>query len=146
MSVKTSKKIYNYLTCGDCLKDLEKLLAFITVAGVIVFGLITLYQLTQISWLELSSYRFMLERILELAIGVELARLLLSYNLETVVELLAFVVARKVVLLENDFVSLLLGILALTILFAAKGVLTYVEGKQETVRQSKITNGIKNQE
>lgn len=142
---KGFSKIYNYLTCGKCLKHLEKALAFIVIAGVLVFGLITLYQFTQIPWTELESYRFMLQRVLELAIGVELARLLLSYNLDTVVELLAFVVARKLVLLENDFISLLLGIIALTILFAAKGILTYIELKEERLRQRKIENDERNE-
>tara|TARA_B100000678_G_scaffold246662_1_gene219599 strand:- start:194 stop:463 length:270 start_codon:yes stop_codon:yes gene_type:complete len=84
----------------------------------------------------------MLERVLELAIGVELARLLLSYSLDTVIELLAFVIARKMVLLEDAFVELILGASALMVLFIAKAILGYTEAKErnldEKTREMKV--------
>tara|TARA_Y100000590_G_scaffold430005_1_gene543188 strand:+ start:408 stop:863 length:456 start_codon:yes stop_codon:yes gene_type:complete len=135
-------KLWNYLVCGDCLKDLEKVLAFVTLVGVFIFSLVTIFQFALLDWTQLDSYRFMLERVLELAIGVELARLLLSYSLDTVIELLAFVIARKMVLLEDAFVELILGASALMVLFIAKAILGYTEAKErnldEKTREMKV--------
>ena len=126
-------RVWNYLICGECLKDFEKILAVITLIGVTIFGVITAWQLFLLDWTQLESYRFILERVLELAIGVELARLLLSYSLDTVIELLAFVIARKMTLLEDAFVELILGSTALMVLFIAKAILGYTEAKERNL-------------
>lgn len=135
------QNIWDYLTGGRCLKDLEKILAFITIIGVVIFGFLSLIQFITLDWSQLDSYRILLERVLELAIGVELARLLLSYSLDTVIELLAFVIARKMVLLEGGFVELILGTSSLMVLFIAKAILGYSEAKErnldEATRKSK---------
>jgi hypothetical protein len=126
-------RIWNYLICGDCLKDFEKILAVLTLIGVFIFGIVTLWQIISLDFTQLDTYRFILFRVLELAIGVELARLLLSYSLDTVIELLAFVIARKMVLLEDAFVELILGASALMVLFIAKSVLGYSEAKERSL-------------
>jgi hypothetical protein len=58
--------------------------------------------------------------ILHLAVGVELARLLVSYNINTVIELLVFVIARKILLFDESAISLVFLVLATVLLFAGR--------------------------
>lgn len=104
----------------DLLAYFETTLAGIVLMATVVFGGFALMEMIQMDWAQLQTYFRFLEYVLNIAIGIELARLLLDYSLETLVELLAFVIARKLLLIEGDFVSLLLGIAALALLFAAR--------------------------
>lgn len=112
----------------DILKDkgkvllhwFEIILGLFVLIAVAVFSVITVANFAQADWTEMSTFTEFLKTILQLAIGVEIARLLFAYSLATIIELAVFVVARKLLLLEGDFISLLLGIVALVILFAAR--------------------------
>lgn len=99
---------------------LEHVLALAVLGGTIAFGVLGTAELFHADWSQLGTYVLFLEQMLFVAIGVELARLLISYSLDTLVELLAFVIARKLLLLEHDFVGLIMGISALAILFASR--------------------------
>ena len=98
----------------------EILLGLIVVGAVLIMSWNQIVHLTTVDWTNFDTFIELLKVILQLAIGVEIARLLFSYSLETIIELAVFVVARKLLLLEDDFISLLLGIVALVILFAAR--------------------------
>lgn len=99
---------------------LEYALAFAVLIGTLAFGIGSLSELASVDWGSIAAFTAFLETVLSLAIGIELARLLLSYSLETLVELMAFVIARKLLLLQHDFVGLILGIVSLAILFGAR--------------------------
>ena len=98
----------------------EIFLAVIVLVGVFLMSGTTIQELFVADWGNMETFMELLKVILQLAIGVEIARLLFSYSVETIIELAVFVVARKLLLLENDFFALLLGIVALVLLFAAR--------------------------
>ncbi|MCD8494694.1 MAG: hypothetical protein LRY46_01040 [Candidatus Pacebacteria bacterium] len=61
-----------------------------------------------------------LKIILQLAIGVELARMLFSYNLNTIIELAVFIIARKMLLIDGDFIGVMLAVISLALLFVVR--------------------------
>lgn len=84
---------------------------------------VTAYQVFQfggLNWDDMNVFIEILKIVLQLAIGIEVARLLFSYNLNTMIELAVFIVARKMLLTEGDALSLLLEVSALVLLFAAR--------------------------
>ena len=65
-----------------------------------------------------------------LLIGVELVRTLLLHNPEAILELLAFVVARKTLKLDTTVTEVLLSVLAFIALLAARKYLFCNQSKQ----------------
>tara|TARA_Y100000590_G_scaffold438441_1_gene561261 strand:- start:96 stop:521 length:426 start_codon:yes stop_codon:yes gene_type:complete len=114
------KLIKTELTGTLLLHWVEVFLALIAIAAVVVAGVVTIIGMFNTDWSNVDAFMEILKTILQLAIGVEIARLLFSYSLEAIIELAVFVVARKLLLLDGDFTSLFLGIVALVLLFAAR--------------------------
>lgn len=115
--------MYSYLEKIDylgLLKSLEKILALIVLLATAAYAVFGFSELITLDWSQLGTYRIFLEYVLYLAIGVELARLLVDYSLDTLVELLAFVIARKMLLIDGNFTQLLIGVIALVALFASR--------------------------
>lgn len=100
--------------------SLEYALAFVILIGTVVFSVVSLHGFIFADWADPTTFIHFLQQALYIAIGIELGRLLLSYSLDTLVELLAFVIARKLLLLEDNFIGLALGILSLALLFGAR--------------------------
>ena len=80
----------------------------ISLAAVILLAVITalIMQLgvfANSDWTSIDTFTNAVKILLELAIGIEVARLLFSYNLNTIIELAAFIVARKMFLINGDF-------------------------------------------
>ena len=61
-----------------------------------------------------------LSTVLILVIGVEFIRMLCKHTPETVIDVLLFAVARQIVIYQENSLDLLLGIVAIVGLFAAK--------------------------
>lgn len=95
-------------------------LGILTLAGVSIFTVYQIFLMNSFDWSTIEAFREVLRIILELAIGIEVARMLFSYNLNTLVELAVFIVIRKMLLLDGAFFDLLLGVISLVILFAAR--------------------------
>lgn len=95
-------------------------LGVLTLIGVLIFTTYQVLAIDSFDWKTIEAFRDLLRIILELAIGIEVARMLFSYNLNTLVELAVFIVIRKMLLLDGAFVELLLGVISLVILFAAR--------------------------
>ncbi len=118
---KVYKKQVRVKQVGETsLHGIEVVLGIIVIVAVLVMTWNQMTVFLQADWTNIDTFIELLKTVLQLAIGVELARLLFSYSLETIIELAVFVVARKLLLLEDAFVSLLLGVISLVILFAAK--------------------------
>lgn len=82
-------------------------------------------------WADIDTFIESLKIILQLAIGIEVARLLFSYNLNTIIELAVFIVARKMLLLiDGSFLEILLGVVALAVLFAVRHFFIHPEDHQ----------------
>ena len=74
---------------------LERFLAAGIVAGIIAYGISSATELVRMNWLDTATFYELIYRVLLMVIGIELVRTLLTHSLEAILELLAFVVARK---------------------------------------------------
>jgi len=102
------------------LKIFEHVLAAAALLAVIAMAYVSIIDIIALDWRSFDALLVVFERILYMAIGIEIARLLMSYCLDTLVELIAFVIARKILLIEGDYVGVLLSVIALIILFGAR--------------------------
>lgn len=99
---------------------LEVLLASAIVVGVLIFALASFFVMIEMDWQDANTFYELIYRALVLVIGVELARTLLTHDLNAILELLAFVVARKMLKPEITSVDIILSVVAFVILLAGK--------------------------
>ena len=69
-------------------------------------------------------YERILSTVLTLVIGVEFTKMLCKHTPETVIDVLLFAMARQIVIYHDSSLDLLLGIIAIVGLFAAKKFFT----------------------
>jgi hypothetical protein len=99
---------------------LERLLAFAILVGIIAFAFKSVVALISMDWSSTETFYELIYRVLLLVIGVELIRTLVTHDLTAVLELLAFVVARKMLKPELATIDILLGVGAFVGLLAAR--------------------------
>ena len=104
----------------DFLHGVELFLAFIVIVGVFASFVNQVPVFLNADWSSEATFILFMKAVLYLAVGVELARLLVSYNINTVIELLVFVIARKILLFDESAMSLVLLVLATVLLFAGR--------------------------
>lgn len=110
----------------------EVILSFFIIAGVfiatidLVKYLIMIYETPPGTAYEV--FKDFLGHVLLLIIGLEFIVMLVKHSLESVLEVLTFAVARKLVISAEDFTQMLMGILALAGVFAIR---KYLQGKTE---------------
>lgn len=102
------------------LHGIELFLALVVIIGVFASFVNQVPLFLQADWSLDSTFINFMEMILHLAVGVELARLLVSYNINTVIELLVFVIARKILLFDESAISLVFLVFATILLFAGR--------------------------
>lgn len=73
-----------------------------------------------LDWSNIQAFIEVVRLILLWVIALELVRLILEYKSEIVIELLIFVVARKVLLLEHDFFALFIGVASIILLIGLR--------------------------
>ncbi|HMP89227.1 MAG TPA: hypothetical protein PJ991_03450 [Kiritimatiellia bacterium] len=98
----------------------ERLLAVAIIIGVVIFGIVSILVLVDMDWRDSDTFYEMIYRVLLMVIAAELARLLVTHDLNAILELLAFVVARKMLKPDITSVDILLSVLAFSGLLAAK--------------------------
>jgi len=117
----TKKSLTNLKNLGSLvLHWFEITLGIIVLLAVTAVTITQIIEFLQADWSQVSVFMDTLKIVLQIAIGIEVARLLFSYSLNTIIELAVFVVARKLLLIEGDFTALLIGVISLVILFAAR--------------------------
>ncbi len=99
---------------------LERVLAIAIVAGIIAYGYASTVALLNMDWGESETYYELIYRVLLIVIGLELARTLITHDLGAILELLAFVVARKTLKPNVDAFDIFLCALAFVALLAAR--------------------------
>jgi hypothetical protein len=99
---------------------LERFLALVLLLGIVVFTLKSATVLAGLDWHATETFYQLVYRVLVLVIGVELVRTLVTHDLNAVLELLAFVVARKLLKPELSTLEILLGVGAFVGLLAAR--------------------------
>jgi hypothetical protein len=98
---------------------IERLLALVILVGVLIFGLHSAQVLFVMDWQETNTFYELIYRVLLLVIGVELARTLVTHELKAILELLAFVIARKMMKPDLGVLDIVLSVLAFVALLAA---------------------------
>lgn len=95
------------------------LLALLAI-GFVVSNFYVIPTLFDLDWTNIQSFIEFLRVILLWVIAIEVGRLLIDYRTEIIFELLIFVVARKILLLENDYISLFIGIVSVVLLLLVR--------------------------
>ncbi len=110
----------------------ERLLAVCIFMGVIVFTFRSAIAFSQMDWGSTEAIYELVYRVLLAVIGLELIRTLLTHNLQSVLELLAFVVARKTLKPDLTVVDILLSVLAFAVLLLCRRYLVVCPVEDET--------------
>ncbi len=105
---------------GALLKVLEQSLALIVLVGVVIASLGSAQALLGMDWRAAETLYEFIYRVLLVVIGVELARMLVTHDLMAVLELLAFVIARKMLKPDLSVVDVALGVFAFAVLLLAR--------------------------
>lgn len=91
-------------------------LLFIMIVAFVVSNVAVIPTLMNLDWSNIQSFIEFIRVILLWVIALEVARLLIDYRTEIIIELLIFVIARKILLLENDYISLFIGVVSVALL------------------------------
>ena len=113
-------------------RGLERVLAVVVLIGVAVYAIGSIRVFVFMDWSDSNAFYELIYRVLLLVIGVELVRMLVVHDLQAVLELLAFVIARK--MLKPDLVALdvLLVVLAFVALMWARRFVLEVSSKDKS--------------
>jgi hypothetical protein len=108
---------------------LERILALAVLSGIVIYAVGSAQVLIGMDWRSSETIYELIYRVLLLVIGLELVRMLVVHDLLAVLELLAFVIARK--MLKPDLVAtdILLVVLAFVALLGARRFLTVAASK-----------------
>ena len=98
---------------------IECFLALVILAGVVVFGVRSAQGMAGMDWQLTETLYELVYRVLLVVIGVELARTLVTHDLRAILELLAFVIARKMLKPDLGVLDILWSVLAFVALLAA---------------------------
>jgi hypothetical protein len=98
----------------------EILLAVVMFLGIVRFGLHSMAFLYAADWALAETIYDLIYRVLLVVIALELIRTLLTHELEAVLEMLAFVVARKTLKPDLTVSDIFLSVLAFVILLAGR--------------------------
>lgn len=113
---------------------MEKLVAFAVVLAVIFYAVSSIATVAVMDWSLTETYYEVINRVLAIIIGLELVRMLISHSIASVLELLAFVIARKMLKPDLGSVDIMAGVLAFVALMAARHFFTesrFLEDDQE---------------
>lgn len=99
---------------------LERALAVVVLAGVLVAMVLGARTIAGADWSAIETFYDLIYRVLLLVIGLELVRMLITHSLGAVLELLAFVIARKMLKPDLTAADIILSVLAFVILLAGR--------------------------
>lgn len=99
---------------------LEKLIALATLVAVIIYCAVSAGVLWEMDWSTTETFYEFINRALVAIIGLELVRMLVNHSIGAVLELLAFVIARKLLKPDLEALDIALGTAAFVALMAAR--------------------------
>jgi hypothetical protein len=111
---------------------IERLLAMVILIGVLVFAMCSTQTMIAMDWRSTETFYELIYRVLLLVIGVELVRTLVTHEMKAILELLAFVVARKMLKPDLAVLDILLSVLAFVAILAAYRFLLPTSAPQES--------------
>jgi hypothetical protein len=98
---------------------LEMGLAALVLVGVLAAAVSSLRELLGLDWTQAETFDRLMSRVLFIAIGLELARMLVVHSLRAILEMLAFAIARNMLLPDRTAIDIVLGAVGFAILLAA---------------------------
>lgn len=98
----------------------EKVLAGIVIVGVVWYAVGSGQALIGMDWAQSETFYEFIYRVLLLIIGLELARMLVTHSIAAVLELLSFVIARKMLKPDLSSTDIILSVLAFVALAGAR--------------------------
>lgn len=107
----------------------EIVLALVVVFSVLVSLVMGIPEFVQADWTSNTSFYDLIYRALLLVIGLELARMLITHDLRSVLELIAFVIARKTLKPDVTAVDIILIVTSFLFLMMSKYILEYKHTK-----------------
>lgn len=114
----------------ELLMWIERIIALALLLGVIGFYLSTVKTALGLDWNSLTTLHEISQRILLMTIAMELVRTLISHELSSLINLMSFVIARRMLELQTPFWEVPLGVAAFAALMATRRYL--MNGVQET--------------
>lgn len=115
---------------------MEKFIAVATVVAVTVYGLHSVQVLIVMDWSATETFYEFINRTLIAVIGLELVRMLVSHSIGAVLEMLAFVIARKMLKPDLSSVDIALSAGSFVALMAARHYLMedqFYKSKDRTI-------------
>lgn len=121
---------------GILVKWLERMLAMVVLGGVVVSAIGSARAVAGIDWKTTEAFYELIYRVLLLVIGLELVRMLVTHELIAVMEVLALVIARK--LLKPDLLALdiVLAVLSFVALLAARRFLVVMPSHEKSKKDT----------
>ncbi|MBP9817891.1 hypothetical protein KBC75_04050 [Candidatus Shapirobacteria bacterium] len=110
-------------------KYIEMSLAFLVILAVMFFAFNSLQIFVVADWYSKDTFYELIYRVLLITIGLEMAKMLVIHNFLSILELLAFVVARKMLKPDETMVDVVLGVVSFVAILAAN---KYLIGKTTT--------------
>ena len=123
---------------GMIIRWMEFLLAIAVFIGVIVSSVGSVQILFSMDWRATETFYELIYRVLLLVIGVELVRMLVVHDLVAVLELIAFVIARKMLKPDLVAVDIMLVVAAFVALMWAR---RFVVTKQPNIIDEGLSVG-----
>lgn len=102
------------------LKFSEWILALMVLIASIIYAIDSIHVLSGMDWALNATYYELIYRVLLIVIGIELIKMLITHSLEAVLELMAFVIARKMLKPDLDSIDLAVSVVAFIALLAAR--------------------------
>ena len=106
-------------TIHNSVKVIETILACMVIASVFLYVVHSIGMFISADWQNKDTFYELIYRVLLATIGLELARMLVTHSFISILELLAFVVARKMLKPDITSVDIMLGVIAFAILLFA---------------------------
>ena len=98
----------------------ERFLALAVLVGSIYFAFHSTLVLIELDWRIVDTYYELIYRVLLIVIGVELIRTLVTHDLMAILELIAFIIARKMLKPDLSSLDILVGAAAFALILAAR--------------------------
>lgn len=98
---------------------LEIALAGLVLVGVLAAAVSSVRELLGLDWSQSATFDRLMSRVLFIAIGLELARMLVVHSLRAILEMLAFAIARNMLLPDRTALDIVMGAVGFAVLLAA---------------------------
>lgn len=104
----------------DLVRWIERVIALALILGVSCFFLATFRMALGLDWSSMATLHELGQRVLLMTIGMEIVRTLISHELSSLINLLSFVIARRMLEPQTAFWEIPLGVMSFAALMATR--------------------------